>query len=214
MVNGLSMSISHLNNIFKFFLLAVLALSVRCSANRPVADCNVDIPVADFCQGDIVFRLGRTIQSSAIASQGAGGYSHIGILIEVDSALQILHIEPSRQASEKIKTEALPEFFSAEQAVAGCVVRHNGISEPSRAAIADYAKYLLNSDISFDHDYLLSDSSRMYCTELVERVYSHVGISLSQEKKVRLPLAKEPVILPSAIYENDSLVSIWSYRTD
>ncbi|MBR4853099.1 MAG: hypothetical protein IKU88_00065 [Alistipes sp.] len=179
-----------------------------------MANCNVDIPVADFRQADIVFRLGRTIQSSAIASQGAGGYSHIGILIEVDSALQVLHIEPSRQASEKIKTETLPEFFSAEQAVAGCVVRHSGISEPSRAAIADYAKYLLNSDISFDHDYLLSDSSRMYCTELVERIYHRVGISLSQEKKIRLPLAKEPVILPSAIYENDSLVNIWSYRAD
>lgn len=208
------MSILPRNSILKLFLFAALVLSVRCSANRPVADCNVDIPVADFQQADIVFRLGRTIQSSAIASQGAGGYSHIGILIEVDSALQVLHIEPSRQASEKIKTETLPEFFSAEQAVAGCVVRHSGISEPSRAAIADYAKYLLNSDISFDHDYLLSDSSRMYCTELVERIYHRVGISLAQEKKIRLPLAKEPVILPSAIYENDSLVNIWSYRAD
>ena len=208
------MSILPRNSILKLFLFALLALSVRCSANRPVADCSVDIPVADFRQADIVFRLGRTIQSSAIASQGAGGYSHIGILIEVDSALQVLHIEPSRQSSEKIKTETLQEFFSAEQAVAGCVVRHSGISEPSRAAIAGYAKHLLNSDIAFDHDYQLSDSSRMYCTELVEIIYRHIGISLSQEKKVRLPLAKEPVILPSAIYENDSLVSIWSYRAD
>jgi hypothetical protein len=208
------MSISHLNNLFKLFLLVVLALSVRCSANHTVNNSCVEIPVADFRPGDIVFRLGRTIQSNAIASQGAGGYSHIGILVEVDSTLYVLHIEPSRQSSEKIKTEVLPEFFSSNQAVAGCVMRYSAISEPSRTAIADYAKYLLNSDISFDHDYLLSDSSRMYCTELVERIYNRAGISLSQEKRVRLPLAKEPVILPSAIYENDSLVMIWNYRFD
>jgi hypothetical protein len=214
MVNGLSMSISHLNNLFKLFLLVVLALSVRCSANDTVNNSCVEIPVADFRPGDIVFRLGRTIQSNAIASQGAGGYSHIGILVEVDSTLYVLHIEPSRQSSEKIKTEVLPEFFSSNQAVAGCVMRYSAISEPSKEVLADYAKHLLDSDISFDHDYLLSDSSRMYCTELVERIYNRAGISLSQEKRVRLPLAKEPVILPSAIYENDSLVMIWNYRFD
>ena len=214
MVNGLSMSISHLNNPFKLFLLVVLALSVRCSANHTVNNSCVEIPVADFRPGDIVFRLGRTIQSNAIASQGAGGYSHIGILVEVDSVLCVLHIEPSRQSSEKIKTEVLPEFFSSNQAVAGCVMRYSAISEPSKEVLADYAKHLLDSDIYFDHDYLLSDSSRMYCTELVERIYNRVGISLSQEKRVRLPLAKEPVILPSAIYENDSLVMIWNYRFD
>lgn len=214
MVNGLLMSISHLNNLFKLFLLIVLALSVRCSANHTVNNSCVEIPVADFRPGDIVFRLGRTIQSNAIASQGAGGYSHIGILVEVDSTLYVLHIEPSRQSSEKIKTEVLPEFFSSNQAVAGCVMRYSAISEPSKEVLADYAKHLLDSDISFDHDYLLSDSSRMYCTELVERIYNRAGISLSQEKRVRLPLAKEPVILPSAIYENDSLVMIWNYRFD
>lgn len=214
MVNGLSMSISHLNNLFKLFLLVVLALSVRCSANHTVNNSCVEIPVADFRPGDIVFRLGRTIQSNAIASQGAGGYSHIGILVEVDSTLYVLHIEPSRQSSEKIKTEVLPEFFSSNQAVAGCVMRYSAISEPSKEVLVDYAKHLLDSDISFDHDYLLSDSSRMYCTELVERIYNRAGISLSQEKRVRLPLAKEPVILPSAIYENDSLVMIWNYRFD
>lgn len=208
------MSISHLNNLFKLFLLVVLALSVRCSANHAVNNSYVEIPVADFRPGDIVFRLGRTIQSNAIASQGAGGYSHIGILVEVDSVLYVLHIEPSRQSSEKIKTEVLPEFFSSNQAVAGCVMRYSTISEPSKEVLADYAKHLLDSDISFDHDYLLSDSSRMYCTELVERIYNRAGISLSQEKRVRLPLAKEPVILPSAIYENDSLVMIWNYRFD
>lgn len=208
------MSISHLNNLFKLFLLVVLALSVRCSANHTVNNNCVEIPVADFRPGDIVFRLGRTIQSNAIASQGAGGYSHIGILVEVDSVLYVLHIEPSRQSSEKIKTEVLPEFFSSNQAVAGCVMRYSAISEPSKEVLADYAKHLLDSDISFDHDYLLSDSSRMYCTELVERIYNRAGISLSQEKRIRLPLAKEPVILPSAIYENDSLVMIWNYRFD
>ena len=214
MVNGPLMSISTRNRIFKLLIFGLLALSVRCSASHPAACSDVQIPVADFRQADIVFRLGRTLQSDAIASQGAGGYSHIGLLVEIDSALHVVHIEPTRRGSEKIKAEWLSAFFHPEQSAAGCVMRHSGVNDSLRVVLAGYIKQYLDSEISFDHDYQLSDSARMYCTELVERIYSHIGISLSQGKRVRLPLAKEPVILPSAVYENDSLIEVWSYRAE
>ena len=208
------MSISTRNKIFKLLILGLLALSVRCSASHSVACSEVEIPTADFRQADIAFRLGRTLQSEAIASQGVGGYSHIGVLVEIDSALHVVHIEPTRRGSEKVKTETLREFFHPERSAAGCVMRYSGVNDSLRVILADYIKRYLDSEITFDHDYQLSDSSRMYCTELVESVYSHIGVALSQGKRIRLPLAKEPVILPSAIYENDSLVNVWSYRAE
>ena len=93
-------------------------------------------------------------------------------------------------------------------------MRHNAINDSLRLVISAYAKELLASPITFDHDYRLSDSSQMYCTELVEKIFQQVGISLARGQKIRLPLAKEPVIMPSAIYENDSLSMIWSYRLE
>lgn len=200
------------NSLRILFIVGALTLSVQCS--EQCATTPPEIPYCKIQEADIVFRLGRTLQSDAIASHGSGGYSHIGIIIRTDSTLKALHIEPHRHQSEHIKAQSLEEFFHPDNALAGCVMRHNAINDSLRLVISAYAKELHASPITFDHDYRLSDSSQMYCTELVEKIFQRVGISLARGQKIRLPLAKEPVIMPSAIYENDSLSMIWSYRLE
>lgn len=206
------MSISTRNKLCKLLIIGALALSVQCSERH--ASTPPTIPASKIQPADIVFRLGRTLQSDAIASHGTSGYSHIGIVVDSDSTKNVIHIEPNRQGSERIKIEPLAEFFHPNNAVAGCAMRHNAIGDSLRRSITEYAKTLLLTPITFDHDYQLSDSSRMYCTELVEHIFARSEISLSEEKRIRLPLAKEPVIMPSAIYENDSLTLVWSYRLE
>ena len=190
-------------------IIGALALSIQCSKSH--APTPPEIPIHELNSADVVFRLGRTLQSDAIASHGSGGYSHVGIIIASDSSKSIIHIEPNRK-NERIKIESLEEFFHPDNAISGCIMRHKQVTDSLQLIISNHAKRLLYSPITFDHDYSLNDSSRMYCTELVEHLYNIANISLSQEKRIRLPLAKEPVIMPSAIYENDSLKPIWSYR--
>lgn len=211
MANGQSMSTLTRSKLHILLIIALLALFVRCSSHH--AYTPPSIPVETFQVADIVFRLGRTLQSEAIASKGPGGYSHIGMMVEIDSIKHIIHIEPNRQGSERIKVESVADFFNPEVAVAGCVMRYNSLTDSMQQILSSYAKSILAQGVSFDHDYQLSDSSRMYCTELVENIFNKVDIDLSQGERIRLPLAKEPVILPSAIYQNDSLCDIWSYRT-
>lgn len=91
---------------------------------------------------------------------------------------------------------------------------YEALSPTQRDRIAIKTQELLDSRILFDHDYLLSDSTRMYCTELVENIYSEVGISLSEGRRRTLPLVREPLILPSDIAQNKNLRTLWHLSYD
>lgn len=206
------MSILTRNNRCIIFIIIALLLLWQCSLRH--TSIPPEIPITDLHSADIALRLGRTMQSEAIARYGEAGYSHIGIIILTDSLPFVVHIEPESRGNELIRTEPITTFFHPDRAIAGCVMRHEKLNDSLRHVISSYALQLARRSISFDHDYLISDSTRMYCTELTERIFDKVGISLSQGKRDRLPLAKEPVIMPSAIYENKSLCVVWSYRID
>jgi hypothetical protein len=159
-------------------------------------------------------RLGRTIESDLIARSGEGNdrYSHIGIIIESDSGLVVIDIEPSTDKHmEQIKAQSLKEFFLPSKAIAGAVFRYKELDSIEINTLKTCAIRELNSSITFDHDYLLSDPTQMYCTELIEHIYKSINIPLSEGRTQRLPLAKEPVIMPSGISRNKNLEKIWSY---
>ena len=139
-----------------------------------------------------------------------GNYSHIGIVIQRDTSIQIVHIEPERNSEEKTKYSTLEEFFSPEYALSGAIMRLRDIDLSQQDRIESYTLSL--QDISFDHDYDLADSSRMYCTELVWHTYNHLCIDISRNIRHRVPLAKESVILPNDIYGHPDLAKIWSFE--
>ena len=210
------MSISIRNNLCKYLYLFLLLASSGCR-QQIVEYPSVTPPVNKLCVGDIVFRLGRSLQSGFIASAGNGArsYSHIGIIIEQDSTLMVAHIVPDNTRSdERVLCESLGDFFAYEDAVAGCVMRYNGLNDVQRDAIEWHAVRLINSGIEFDHDYRQSDTTTMYCTELVEYVFSLENIDLSQSRRHTLPLVSEPIILPSDIAENNNLSKIWQFAYD
>ena len=191
--------------------MAALALA-GCRGNGNASAAETAIPYDSLRTADLALRLGRSIESEAIASCGGGErYSHAGIIIRSDTAAVVIHIEPSATADERVRCDAAGDFFRSDRASAGAVMRLRGITDAQRRDIAYYARALAGSEIVFDHDYSLSDSTRMYCTELVERAYAAAGISLSQGRRHKVPLKREPVIMPSDITHNDSLETIWNY---
>ncbi len=173
-----------------------------------------DIPCDSLRTADLAFRLGRTIESEIIAScDGGMRFSHIGIIVQGDSGAAVVHIEPSPISDERVRYDSAADFFRSDRASAGAVMRLKGLTDRQCDVIRDHALRMADSHIVFDHDYSMTDSARMYCTELVERVFASAGISLSQGRRHEFPLAKEPVILPSDIARNDSLAVVFNFAT-
>ena len=198
------MSIFTLN---KSCILLILLLITSCrSGGNHYATTPPEIPISNFRSGDVAFRLGRTIESRAIAADG--GYSHVGIIIRKDSTLQVAHIEPSCNGSELTKYESLEQLFHPDNASSGAVMRIEGLGSEQQASVENYLFSCKN--ISFDHDYKLSDTTQMYCTELVYRAFLEIGIEITNVRH-RVPLAHEEVILPTDIFKSDKLVEIWRY---
>lgn len=202
------------NSIYKSLFFIVLSLSIGCATRTPKTYPTIQIPETDFRSADLALRLGRSIESDLIARGGKSGnhYSHIGLLIESDSGMIVIDIEPSTdKESEQIKAQSVGDFFNPEKAIAGAIMRHNGLDSTQINTLKNKTIELLNSSITFDHDYQLSDNSKMYCTELIEVLFNAINISLSEGRNRTLPLAKEPVIMPSDISQNRNLKRIWSY---
>ena len=170
------------------------------------------IPHDRFRAGDVAFRLGRTLESDAIASVAEDDcrFSHVGVVVGRGDSLRVVHIEPEREGAERIKAESLEEFFSLSRAVKGMVTRRKGISLQQCQMIENEAMRLLDLNVKFDHDYSLQDSSEMYCTELVDFLFQKVGITLTT-RRYELPLVREGVILPHSMLKDSDLQRVWGY---
>lgn len=187
-------------------------LSAGCGGPAERSVTAPDIPYDSLQTADLAFRLGRSVESEMIASCDEGmRFSHIGVIIRCDSGAAVVHIEPSPTTDERVRCDSAEDFFRSDRATAGAVVRLSGLNDIQRTAIRDYTLRLRDSQIVFDHDYSLADSTRMYCTELVERAFAAAGISLSQGRRHRFPLTREPVILPSDMARNASLSTITAF---
>lgn len=196
-----------LNRILPYFAVLLALVTFSCEKKSPRTPTKPEIPTTEIRSCDLVFRLGRSIESSVIASQG--NYSHIGVIIERDSALLVAHIEPSREGSELTRYESVEVFFHPDRASAGCVMRINKLDSVQHRKIESYL--LACKDITFDHDYTLSDTTQMYCTELVHRALMTANIDLTHGIRHNVPIAKESVILPSDMLRDERLTKVWSY---
>ena len=208
------MSILTRNNRCKYLCIILFALFAAGCKQPQSLPQQISPPTSKFTTGDLAFRLGRTLQSSLIASSADDSmrYSHVGVILFRNDSCLVVHIEPKDDnLPDEIRCEPIEDFFSPQAAVSGGVMRYDSLTAAQQDRVAARAIELLNSKILFDHDYLLSDTEEMYCTELVESIFSSAGISLSQGRRHTLPLVAEPLILPSDIAQNDALTTIWRF---
>ena len=208
------MSILTRNNRCKYLCITLFTLLAAGCKQPQSLPRQISPPTLSFTTGDLAFRLGRTLQSSLIASSADDSirYSHVGVILFRNDSCLVVHIEPKDDdLPDEIRCEPIADFFSPQTAVSGCVMRHDSLTTTQQDRVAARAIELFNSKILFDHDYLLSDTEEMYCTELVESIFSSGGISLSQGRRHTLPLVAEPLILPSDIAQNGALTTIWRF---
>lgn len=191
-------------------LLLLLALPACKKSSVPVQKRFVHV---SFQEGDLVFRRGSGIASRAVLTADTGGsYSHVGIVVKEGSEWMVVHITPGeapKGEKESVKSESLSEFFKASRAVSGAVMRFTGDPQLSKRAAME-AVTVCRRKILFDHAYDLSDTTAMYCTELIRFVYLKAGVDLTGGKteRVHIPGFNGDYLFPSQIMKSPFLREI------
>lgn len=197
-------------------ILLLTFLSISCiskSGGAQSVNCKIE---ARICSGDLAFRRGRGVVSDVVVSADhCGNYSHVGIVVERDHKLYVIHEVPyegRKQAEDKIYCQSLDLFFAEDRAKTGAIYRA-GIDTTERLKIAEYLDRQLTLETPFDHDYNLDDSTKLYCTELVWRAYNSIGIDLSGGRRttINLPGFGNEMILPADIESCDKLELIYRF---
>lgn len=164
--------------------------------------------------GDIVLRCGSGMTSRAVQiADGGGCYSHVGIVVDSAGTLMIVHAVPYEHEDPKdeetVKMETPEVFFSSMRTSNGRIMSCNDSTmarEAAQVAMGIYRKGIL-----FDHNYDTSDTTRMYCSELVEYAYKKgTGISITENARhnVNLPVfTYKNVILPSDFTNSRHLIT-------
>lgn len=163
--------------------------------------------------GDVVFRRGMSLTSHAvIAADAQGNYSHVGIVVDSAGKKMIVHAVPGEPDFDgdvdRVKMDVPEKFFSSEYASKGEVCRPT--DETMAAKAAQTALRLYNKRVLFDDDFDDSDTTKMYCTELIVYAFKHAGTDISEGRrhKVDIPIIKADCILPSDIHSSPYLRKI------
>jgi len=164
-------------------------------------------------EGDLLFRLGRSVSSRMVnIADRERSYSHIGILVKNNlGEWYVIHAVPGESHEtdgiEITKRDPLLLFFAHDRTVAGTVMRFDSI-KPILQKIVDKSKKLYTKRLLFDHRFALSDTTTLYCTELIHRIFLNAGVDLTEGRRHSVPFFREDIIFPSDIQRNQRLSKI------
>ena len=203
-----------LTAILTAFLL--LGLTAQCTTNSNEVE-EVEIPLDSICVGDIAFRRGEGFASNMVVYHDIDGqYSHVGIVAMSDSGLVIVHAvpgaHPNQSGSDIVRAEKVNEFYASWQSKRGAIMRMP-LDSMQQELLNQWALEKAQQRVKFDHEYDLSDTTLLYCTELLQLLYGKIGIDLSQGRRtdITFPGLTNKYIMPSDIYKNENLTTIFQY---
>lgn len=171
-------------------LLVLLATGCAFSGKRaPAAPV---LPEAEFRAGDLAFRTGTGLYSSLLNLQAEQiQYSHVGVLVRENGQWLVVHAVPGEVEGpddfERVKAETPALFFAPDRARHGALV-HTGLPDARR--LGERALRMVRDSVRFDGNFDLDDTTEVYCTELVYRLFLAEGIDLSEGRRsyANLPL--------------------------
>lgn len=198
-------------------LLLTALLLCGCAERRDIVEVTGQ---EDFREGDLVLRCGYGAESKVVTEASQSIYSHIGILhYDTPSAQwQVIHAVPGEAEKgepEWLKAESISEFYASDRASCGAWMRVD-CSDSIAAAAARYALQKVKEQVEFDNDYLLSDTTQIYCTELVWHAYLHQGIDLSEGHRHEVPsiFSKDGAcIFPCDIEKSTKILYVKPFKT-
>lgn len=203
------------NIIITIFTIIISMGMVQCNTQEKKQA--PQIPFDKIRQGDIAFRRGEGFISEVVVYNDANGmYSHIGVIVEHDDSLKVVHAVPGepdfKGDFDRVKLEPIESFFSPSRALRGEIMRIS-LTDSMRCIINNIALEKAHQKIKFDHDYNVNDTTKLYCTELVQLLFSHANIDLAEDRStaINIPGMSGNYIMPSDIYRNKKLISVYKY---
>lgn len=171
----------------------------------------------ELCEGDVVFRKGGSVVSRMVlCADRDGKYSHIGVIVVKDGKCMVVHSVPGEPDfdgdTDRVKLETIDSFFSEERASLGAIMRPR-IGGDTLSAVAGKAMELAERKVLFDHNYNLSDTSKLYCTELIDFVFRFAGVDLTEGRTthINIPGMVGDYLLPSDIYKSSKLETVFCF---
>lgn len=168
-------------------------------------------------EGDLVFRTGLSIVSRLVTTSDKESiYSHIGLVTLLDSVPMIIHAVPGEPVTDdgidRVKIEPLSWFLSKSRA-SHALLMHSNVCNDTLTAVINEAKQKVNRHILFDHEFKLDTDDKLYCTELIYKVFMSQGIDLTQGRRSHyaIPILGGTYLFPSDIEKNERLTAIYSY---
>ena len=197
-----------------FFVCAALVLLFSCTS---VQESRL-LPLDEIEEGDLAFRCGPGVFSRAVTTtEDDGRYSHIGVIVLEDGKWKVVHAVPGETEFkgdfDRVKMEDLDLFFSPERACRGSIV-HTGLRDSLQVrSLRRRAIRAARDSVRFDNSYLLEDSTEVYCTEFIWRLYRQSGIDLSEGRRryVNVLYIKGNVILPEHLYAYSGNVAYYTF---
>lgn len=209
-----------INTYFRFESIIVLVLLWGCSSSTPHNKTGFlpTIPKKTLRSGDIVFRQGSGLTSRIVQTADKNGiYSHVGIVLrDKNGDYMVVHAVPGepdfKGDVDRVKLEHIDNFFGNGKAICGAVMRVN-VDSAKAARAATYALNIFQQNTLFDHQYDLSDTTQMYCTELVYFVYKKEGVTLADtEKTLVIPIINKKCLLPGDLLEGNHLSILTQFQ--
>lgn len=131
----------------------------------------------DFREGDIVFSSSEAGQGEAIIAATASPYTHCGIVFVKDGRLMVLEaVQPVRASTlEDFMARGKPDAFTAKR-----------LKTALTPEAYQKARVWAEAQIGRDYDARFGwDDKKLYCSELVWKVYQHAGVELCPPRKFR-----------------------------
>lgn len=166
--------------------------------------------------GDLLFRLGPGTESRLVTAASRGVYSHVGIACRVGGQWMAVHAVPGENEDcnipDTLKCEPLADFFLPHRAIGGARGSIACADEVARAA-ASYALGKVRSHVLFDHHYRMTDTTELYCTELVYHAYLRQGVDLVgyRSDTVFCSANRERYIFPSDLQKSRFVESLQEF---
>ena len=210
-----------MSNYFKHTLYTIAIIisiltMIQCSGPEQ-PKLSPKIPIEKLQAGDIAFRRGESIASEVVLYNDIDGrYSHVGLVVETDSGLMVAHSVPGETSTQEtidvIQIEHINHFFEPKVSVRGEIMRMN-LDSVQRHLLNILALKIVDDKDPFDHNYDLSDTTKLYCTELLQLLFKNIGIDLAQGRitPINVPGLSNNYIMPSDIYNNNNLKTIFYY---
>ena len=202
---------------FIYLILTLAPLMTGCSEKAVEEERSLLPDTCHLRPGDLVFRRGTGVTSHAVMMADHGGrFSHIGIVTDSAGIAMVIHAVPGEPDYEgdpdRVKMETAAKFFSTRNASLGEVCRPADSVAAQCAASAAVEYY--RQKLLFDHKYDHTDTTRLYCTELVMDCYHKAGIDLTGPPTHSFSLPGMSCIcwLPSDIYHSSYLQPIYAFE--